>query len=63
MYYFRSNDTACFMFIVFSNIEIERTVIVTCLFHESIQFHEVFERSFLFVTDVLVSEKLDELWW
>lgn len=51
------------MFIAFSNIEIERTVIVNCLFHESIQFHEVFERSFLFVTDVLVSEKLDELWW
>lgn len=50
------------MFIAFSNIEIERTVIVNCQFHESIKFHEVFERRFLFVTDVLVSEKLDEFW-
>lgn len=51
------------MFIAFSNIEIERTVIVNCLFHESIKFHEDFERSFLFVTNVFMSEKLDEFWW
>ena len=51
------------MFVAFSNIEIERTVIVNSLFHESIKFHEVFDRSFLFVANVLMSEKLDEFWW